>query len=165
MSKPLSRAAALVAAAAVAVALSACTASAWVPDAPPAAGVQTDVGGIKLRNVMVVSDEQGAAVVAGGISSRDTDNAVTGITVAAEKADATFSQPQNVAFTADIPKGRTVTLDWSQTAFTDPALRLGKLAEVAVTFSDGTTASVKAPIYSATHPDFKDAYAAATAGA
>lgn len=164
MSKPMSRLTALVATAALAVSLSACTASAWVQDAPPAAGTQTDVGGLKLRNFMVVSDEAGDAVILGGISSRDAAAQVAGISVAAQAEDGTFGTAQNVAYTADLNKGGTVILDGAETRFTDPDLILGRLATVSVAFADGQTASLEAPIYSSEHPDFAEAWTEAQSG-
>ena len=85
MSKPMRRAAAVVATAALAVSLSACTGGRWVQEAPPAAGTQTDAadGAIKLRNFVVVSDKSGEAILVGGITSRDAANEVTAIGVTA----------------------------------------------------------------------------------
>ena len=158
MSKPLSRLTALVASAALAVSLSACTASGWQEEAPPAAGAQTDVGGLKLRNFMIVSDEAGDAIVAGGITSRDEAAEVVGISVAPQAEDGSFGAQQVVEFSEQIPRGQTVTLDGTRTKFTDPDLILGRLASVTVGFADGQTASLQVPVYSSEHADFAEAW-------
>lgn len=163
MRKPLSRLSALVAAAALAVSLSACTASAWDPAAPPAAGSQADQEGLRLRNFMVVSDTSGEAIIAGGITSRDAAAQVTGITVAPQAEDGSFGAPQSVAYTAKLNKGATVTLDGAQTRFQDPSLLLGRLADVTVELADGQVIQVQAPVYSSEHPDFTEAWEAAQA--
>ncbi|SHI31447.1 hypothetical protein SAMN02745244_00100 [Tessaracoccus bendigoensis DSM 12906] len=161
MSKPTHRLAAIVAAAALSVTFSACTAEGWEADAPPAAGVQADDGGIKLRNFLVVSDTEGAAVLLGGIASRDESTQVTGITVAAEGSDGQFGQSEEVQFSEEISKGRTIYLDGTTTAFTDPALLLGRLAKVTVDFSTGESVTLEAPVLSSEHPDFSEAWAQA----
>ncbi len=165
MSKPLSRLTALVASAALAVSLSACTASGWQEEAPPAAGAQTDVGGLKLRNFMIVSDEAGDAIVAGGITSRDEAAEVVGISVAPQAEDGSFGTAQTIAYTADLAKGATVTLDGADTLFSDPALILGRNATITVAFADGQSAAVEAPVYSSEHPDFAEEWSAAQGAA
>ena len=163
MSKPMRRIAAVVATAAVSVALSGCTQGHWVYDAPPAAGVQADDGGIKLRNILVVSDSEGEAILLGGISSRDESTKVTGISIAAQKGDGEFATAQPVEFAQEIYKGRTIYLQGPTTRFTDPELNLGRLAAVTVSFSTGEQVSVEAPVMSSEHPDFKEAWTAASA--
>lgn len=161
MTTPSRRLAAVVASAACAVALSGCTQGHWVYEAPPAAGVQADDGGLKLRNILIVSDANGEAILLGGIASRDASTAVSGITVAPEGKDGAFGNPTRVNVSEDIPKGRTVYLDGSSTRFDDPALELGRLAQVTVTFSTGESVEVKAPVMSSTHPDFAEAWKSA----
>ncbi|MFT3888816.1 MAG: hypothetical protein QM713_11720 [Arachnia sp.] len=165
MSKPMRRAAAIVATVALAVSVSACTSGRWVYDTPPAAGTQTDVtnGSIKLRNFLVVSDKTGDAILVGGITARDAANEVTGISVTAEGEDGTWGAAQTVAFDEQIPKGQTITLDGTRTKFSDPDLVLGRLADVTVGFADGKTASLQVPIYASDHPDFTEAWQSAWA--
>ena len=160
MSKPMRRAAAVVATAALAVSLSACTGGRWVQEAPPAAGTQTDSadGAIKLRNFVVVSDKSGEAILVGGITSRDAANEVTAIGVTAQAEDGSFGAQQVVEFSEQIPRGQTVTLDGTRTKFTDPDLILGRLADVTVAFADGQTASLQVPVYSSEHADFAEAW-------
>jgi hypothetical protein len=158
MSKPMRRAAAIVATAALAVSLSACTGGRWVQEAPPAAGTQTDAadGAIKLRNFVVVSDKSGEAILVGGITSRDEANEVTAIGVTAQAEDGSFGAQQVVEFSEQIPRGQTITLDGTRTKFTD--LILGRLASVTVGFADGQTASLQVPVYSSEHADFAEAW-------
>ncbi|MBK7819929.1 MAG: hypothetical protein IPJ61_02340 [Tessaracoccus sp.] len=160
MSKPMRRAAAIVATAALAVSLSACTGGRWEPEAPPAAGTQTDAadGAIKLRNFVVISDMGGEAILVGGITSRDAANEVTAIGITAQAADGSFGAEQVVDFSEQIPRGQTITLDGSRTKFTDPDLILGRLAGVTVGFADGQTASLQVPVYASDHPDFAEAW-------
>lgn len=164
MSKPLRHSTAVVASAVLALSLSACTAGQWVYDSPPAAGAQADSQtGIKLRNFVVVSDGEGAGMLVGGITSRDADAQVAEITVAAERDDATFGEPQPLEFTEDIVRGRTILLDGSSTLFSNDDLTLGRLVKVQVSFADGQSVSLEAPVVSSTNEDFKDAWAAANA--
>ena len=158
MSNPVRRTAAIIAAAALALSMSACTRAGWLPDSPPAAGVQADDGGLKLRNIVVVSDDSGEAVLLGGIHSRDDAAEVTGITVAAEAGFENYGQPVDLGYSESISRGATIYLDGSETAFSNPALQLGRLAEVNVTFGDGTSMSVHTPVMSSEHEDFAEAY-------
>lgn len=159
MRQPMRRAAAIVATAALAISLSACTGGHWVPDAPPAAGAQTDLGGFKLRNVAVVTNTTGEAILLAGITSRDAATEVVGITVAPELEDGSFGPSVPISFAESIPAGKTILLDGSRTQFTDEGLLLGRLAEVSVQFSNGETASLQAPVISYEHPDFAQSWA------
>lgn len=158
MRQPLRRTTALIATAALALSLSACTAGQWVAEAPPAAGVQAETGGLKLRNFVVVSDDAGEAVLLGSITSRDETVTVDGITVAPEKNDGTFADPQELAFSEEIYEGRTINFDGTQTTFSSGDLLMGRLADVNVAFSNGQTMNLKAPVMSAEHEDFAEAY-------
>ncbi|MDO5678334.1 MAG: hypothetical protein Q4G35_12605 [Propionibacteriaceae bacterium] len=159
MSKPMRRAAAIIAAAALALSLSACTRGGWIPDSPPAAGTQSDEGGYKLRNIVVVADESGKAVLLGGIHSRDDAAEVTGITVAAEDGFQSWGEPTDLGYSAPIPRGKSVYLDGSETGFTNPDLQLGRLAQVKVSFADSTVMTVDTTVLSSEHEDFAEAFA------
>ena len=162
MSKPLSRLAALVATAALAVSMSACTAGQWVYDSAPAAGVQADNGGLKLRNVLVLTDGSKATLL-GAVASRDSATQVTGIQVAAEDESGAFGAPAPVEFQADIAKGKTVILDGTETAIDGASFVVGRLADVRVDFSPGESVQLKVPVYSSEHADFVDAWKTANA--
>lgn len=163
MSKPLHRTAAIVAAAALAVSLSGCTAGQWQYEAPPAAGVQKDDGGIKLRNMLVVTDGEGTGMILGAIASRDEAAEVVGLGYAAEKEDGSYGELNAVPFEASIAKGKTVILDGAETRFNSSELLVGRLAEVAVVLEDGRRISLLAPVMSAEHPDFAAAWDEASA--
>ena len=158
MSKSRTRLAALVAATALAVSLSACTAGQWEYDAPPAAGVQVDDGGLKVRNFMILTDGEQAALL-GGLHSRDEAAQVAGLEVAAEGEDGTFAEPQRLPYETDIPRGQTVLLDGTETSFSGEGLIAGRLAEVSVLFAGGTVVKLQVPVYSAEHQDFAEAWA------
>ena len=162
MSKPMRRVAAVVATLALTVTMSACTQGPWVYDSPPAAGVQADDGGLKLRNFLVVADAEGEGILLGGIASRDEPTQVTGVTVAAEAKDGSFGQPQQIALNEQIHKGATIYLLGDTTKFSDPGLELGLLADVTVNFSTGQSVSLEVPVMSSEHPDFAKAFAEAT---
>ncbi len=163
MSKTLRRTAALVATAALAASLSGCTAGQWEYGAPPAAGVQADEGGLKLRNFVVVTDGGGTGMIVGGIASRDEAATVVGLGYAAELEDGSFGELNAVQFEAEVPKGRTIILDGSETTFNTSELLVGRLARVAVQFDGGQSVALSVPVVSAEHPDFADAWAQATA--
>lgn len=163
MSKPLRRTAAIVATAALAVSLGGCTAGQWVETVPPAAGVQTTEGGIKLRNFVVLSDGEGTGMILGGITSRDEPAEIVGLGYSAELEDGTFGELMAVPFSASIAEGKTITLDGAETSFSSTDLQLGRLAEVAVVLDSGERVSLLVPVMSSEHPDFAEAWAAATA--
>lgn len=162
MSKTLRRAAALVVTVALAVSTSGCTAGQWEYAAPPAAGVQVDEGGLKLRNILVVTDGDGAGMILGGITSRDEATTILGLGYAAELEDGSFGQPNAVPFTQDIRKGETIILDGADTSFSTSELLVGRLARVSVQFEDGRSVSLSVPVLSAEHPDFVEAWEQAT---
>lgn len=163
MSKPLSRAAALVATVALAATLGGCTASQWQSSAPPAAGVQAEEGGIKLRNFVVVSDGEGTGMVLGSITSRDTAAQISGLGFSVELEDGSYGELTGIPFTASIPEGKTVTLEGAQTMFSDAGLQLGRLVQVAVVLDGGEQLSLLVPVMSSEHPDFADAWGQASA--
>ncbi len=158
MSKPLRRTAAVVASVAFAAALSGCTAGQWEPTAPPAAGVQTEEGGIKLRNFVVVSDGEGTGMVLGAIASRDEPAEIAGMGYSAQQEDGSFGEMTAIPFTASIAEGKTIVLDGAETTFTASDLLLGRLVEIAVVLEDGQRISLLVPIMSSEHPDFADAW-------
>lgn len=158
MSKPLRRTAAIIAAAALALSMSACTRGGWIPDSPPAAGTQSDEGGYKLRNFVVVADDSGEAKLLGGIHSRDDAAEVTGITVAAEDGFQNWGEAVDLGYSASIPRGNSVYLDGSETGFSNPDLQLGRLAQVKVTFADNTEMVLDTTVMSAEHEDFAEAF-------
>lgn len=163
MRQPMRRTTALLAAAALAVSLSACTAGQWVAEAPPAAGAQVETGGLKLRNFLVVTDGSGESMLLGSVTSRDEATDIKTITVAPEKADGTPADAQDLQFSTQIGEGKTITLDGADTVFSNPDVTMGRLADVSVAFSNGQVLNLKAPVMSAEHPDFAEAWKKAKA--
>ncbi|WP_197510598.1 hypothetical protein [Tessaracoccus coleopterorum] len=86
---------------------------------------------------------------------------MTGIEIAAQGSDGEFGQPQAVSFSEEIFKGRTIYLDGTTTAFSDPGLELGRLANVTVSFSTGQNVRLDVPVMSSEHPDFAKAWTTA----
>ena len=163
MRQPMRRTTALLATAALALSLSACTAGQWVADSPPAAGVQVDDGGLKLRNFLVVTDGSGEAMLLGSITSRDEAVDIATITVAPEKSDGSFGQAQDLQFSNQVAEGKTIMLNGADMTFTNPDVTMGRLADVNVAFSNGKVLNLKAPVLSAEHADFAEAWSEAKA--
>lgn len=136
---------------------SGCTAGDWRYDAPPAAGVQEDVDDAKIRNVMVVSDDQGQAVLLGSVASTQPVE-LGGIQVAAEAEDGGYGMPVNIEVNASLHRDGIHKLEGSDTQFENPELLLGRLAQVTFLFADGRSAVVQAPIYSSDHVDYAEVW-------
>lgn len=150
------RLASMAAAAALTVALGAgCTAGDWRYDAPPAAGVQADADDAKARNILVIADDAGQAIVLGSIAAMSPVE-LTGITVRAEDEAGAYGAPHSLDVTAEIPREGSFKLEPTDTQFEAPDLLLGRLAEVQVSFGDGRSITVEAPIHSSEHPDFAE---------
>lgn len=163
MTKPMRRIAAIVATAAMSVALSACTQGHWVYSAPPAAGVQADDGGVKLRNFLIIADTEGKGMLLGAVATRDADIAVEGFTVTPGLDDGSYGKPVTVDFSEEVRKGATIYIDGETTQFSSPDLTPGMLADVDVTFADGTVVKLDVPVMPSDHPDYQewwDKYAA-----
>lgn len=141
--------------AAVAVALmltTGCTNQAWDPAAPPAAGVQADAGPIKARNFLLVAGEDGNGVLLGSIAASEAST-LTQVAVQAETADGGRGSAVIVKATGDIARGGV--MKFQDVQVTGAGLIPGRLAYVALQFSDGTQLLLDAPVMSAEHPDFK----------
>lgn len=141
---------------------SGCTAGDWRYDSPPAAGVQTDAGPIKVRNLMVLADTEGEGLLLGSIF---TTRGVTlmAVAVSAEEDGGTFAEPVPVDLTGDVSVNDGLQLGGKDSLVEGAKLREGLLARVMMQFSDGTTAAVEAPVVSSEHADYKEAWAQAQA--
>ncbi len=162
MTKPMRRPVIAVAAA-LALTLSGCVASAWQYDSPPAAGTQVDVGGLKLRNFLIIADDRGEAMLVGAITARDEADSVVTMAYASERDDGSFGQGTEVQFAQDIRKGQTVYIDGSSTQFSDDTLEVGRMAKLQVLFSSGSVAELQVPVMSSKHKDFEQTWAEAHA--
>lgn len=128
-----------------------CTSLAWNPDTPPAAGVQAEAGPIKARNFLLVAGDDGDGVLLGSIAARESV-ALDKVVIQAETADGGRGEAVEVDASGDIRKGDV--LKFEDVAVTGADLLPGRLAFVALQFSDGTRLTLDAPVMSAEHPDF-----------
>lgn len=132
-----------------------CTAGDWREASPPAAGVQLNVGDMKLRNLVVVTDDKGSAVLFGaGLSP--VDDALTGMAIVPFDANSKPGEPQITKAQVTFAKNVLTPTD---IAFSDPALKAGLTASVTLQFDKAGTGTVVVPTLASTHPDFKDAWA------
>lgn len=142
---------------ATALVTSACTVGDWRPSKPPAAGVQTEIGEIKLRNLILVTDEKGSAVLFGSGWTGEGDTLVS-VTVTprdgAAPGDETRTYETNLALPAQ-------TLTPTTVSFSDPRLKAGRTAEVTFRFARQGERTLQVPSLAHTHPDFSAAWAAA----
>ncbi|HMR48550.1 MAG TPA: hypothetical protein PKE40_05340 [Arachnia sp.] len=160
----LGRTKALLAATALAATLATgCTAGQWEPQAPPAAGVQQEEDGVKARNVLIVSDEQGNAVLQGTVTA-DRAFVLTAAGFSAEQPDGTWSEAVELPIAGEAEKGKPLTFGGSEFAFQSPDLHPGLLARVGLSFDEGVKLMLDVPVYDASHPDFATAWAEATQG-
>ena len=141
---------------------SGCTAGDWRYDSPPAAGVQADAGDVKVRNLMVLADDAGEGLLLGSVfSTQPLELSMVG--VAGEQPDGTFSQPVAIDLAAAVPVNGGLTLGDSSSRVEGADLVQGRVAKVMMQFSDGTTATIEAPVMSSTHPDYEEAWEKAQA--
>jgi len=144
--------------------LSGCTATGWVAEAPPAAGVQAQTEALqKARNVMFVVDDSGEGVLLGAITSVDPAK-VSGIRYTPELPDGSAGSEDSIDFTADIPINGAVTLGGPDLAVSNDELSPGRLADVTIEFDGGAPLTLKVPVYSAEHEDYAEAWSEAVEG-
>lgn len=150
------RIAMMAAAAALTVAASVgCTAGDWRYEAPPAAGVQADAADAKVRNLMIVTDADGQAIVLGSVATTDPVE-LADLTVWAQDDSGVPGEPHSIDVSAEIPRDGIFKFEGEATQFENTELLLGRLAEVRVGFGDGRAVTLEAPIYSSEHPDFAE---------
>lgn len=155
---------AIAAAIASAALFSGCTQSGWVPEAPPAAGSQTELPSReKVRNLMFVVDDSGQGVLLGAISTVEGAE-VADITYAPERPDGTFGEADSLGFSTELGPQGVVQLEGPELAVSNPDLSPGRLADVTVDFAEKGTVSLQVPVYSSEHEDFSDAWQAAVEG-
>lgn len=150
------RIASLTAAAAFTVALSAgCTVGDWRYDAPPAAGVQADANDAKARNIVVISDDAGQAILLGSVVVTQPAT-VAQVSITALDDQEAPGQTHVLDVNAELPYEGVHKFEPEATQFSLPDLLLGRLAAVVVTLEDGRAISMQAPIHSSEHPDFAE---------
>ena len=159
MTMPLRRrVSACIAAMALVVGLtSGCTAGDWRYDAPPAAGVQTDAGPVKVRNLMVLADADGDGLLLGSVfTSQPVELEVMGLAV--EQSDGSFTDPVVLELAGDVPVQGGLMFGGPESRLEGVGLTEGLLARVIMQFSDGTSVDIEAPVMSSEHPDYKSAW-------
>lgn len=155
---------AMIGVAASAVLLTGCTASGWEPEAPPAAGTQTQLPTLeKVRNVMFVVDGSGDGVLLGSITSVEPSE-VVGISYAAEQPDGSFGSESAIDFSTQIDRHGSVKLEGPELAVNGSELTPGRLASVTFQFGGNSQLSLQVPVYDAQHADFQEAWSAAIEG-
>ena len=117
--------------------------------------MQADAGPIKARNFLVVADESGDGVLLGTIVASE-ETTLEGIAVAAEDESGQRGEPMMLDVSGDIPRGGVLKLDAENAAVEGADLIPGRLAHIALQFSDGTQLVLQAPVMSAEHADFDD---------
>ncbi len=132
---------------------SGCTAGDWRYDAPPAAGVQQDVGPLKARNIMVLANAEGEGLLLGSVFTTQPVE-LTRVAVAAEQTDGSFADPVNIAVSGDVPKNGGLVFGSKESLVEGADLQEGLLANVYLEFSDGNTMMVEAPVLSSMHEDY-----------
>ncbi len=146
------------AAAVITVGLTAgCTQGDWRYESVPAAGVQADAADAKVRNLMIISDPDGQALLLGAVAATEPVT-LTGVTIAVINEDGTFGDATAIDLNREISAEGIYTFEPENLQFVDPGLLLGRTAQVDVVFSDGRRASLEVPIYSFEHPDFAETW-------
>lgn len=141
-----------------------CTAGQWEPKAPPAAGVQQDTAdGFKVRNLLIVSDDAGNAVLEGSITANRAFT-LNDAGYSAEQPDGTWSTAAQLPISQATSQQNKLTLGGPSNAFQAPELTPGRLAIVGLQFDEGVQIQLEVPVYDASHPDFATAWAEATQG-
>lgn len=133
---------------------SGCTSGDWRYDAPPAAGVQTDAGSLKVRNLMLLADSKGDGLLLGSVFTAEPVE-LTMVALAAEQPDGTFSEPVVTGLAGDVPVEGGLMFGDADSRVQGAQLTEGLLARVIMQFSDGTSVDIAAPVMSSEHPDYK----------
>lgn len=136
---------------------SGCTAGDWRYESPPAAGVQHDAGPVKVRNLMVLADTEGEGLLLGSVFTTQPLE-LTQVAVATEQADGSFAEPVEVAVSGKVPVEAGLMLGDKDSRIEGADLDEGLLVNVLMSFSDGTTMTMEAPILSAEHLDYTEAW-------
>lgn len=135
-----------------------CTQGDWRYESVPAAGVQADAADAKVRNLMIISDDQGQAMLLGAVATTDPVTLV-GVTIATMNDDGTLGETNPIDLNEEIPAEGIFLFEPEALQFQDPGLVLGRTAQVEVVFADSRRVTLEVPIYSSEHPDFSDSWA------
>lgn len=115
----------------------------------PAQGVNVDTGDVKVRNLVLVSDDEGRGIVSASLISSRADQ-LTGIQGTPIKDDGTPGAPLTVSGgePVDLPANQLVVLTNPQPVLSvsSPDLEPGMIADLTLTFASGATTSLRAPV-------------------
>lgn len=136
---------------------SGCTAGDWRYDAPPAAGVQQDAGPVKARNIMILTDGEGEGLLLGSVFTTQPLE-LSQVAVSAEQEDGSFGEPVPVAVSGKVPVESGLMLGDKDSLVEGADLDPSRLVNVFLSFSDGTTMMLEAPVMSAEHQDYEAAW-------
>ncbi|MGJ3508840.1 hypothetical protein [Enemella sp. A6] len=117
----------------------------------------TDLPLVKVRNLMVVSKEDGSGFLVGAMFSEPGDK-LTDVSIVTKKVDGNAGQPVKVdlAEPIEIPAGGTAQLFGDQTVTATGAdLRMGFSVEITMTFEEAGDVTVTAPVVDGNLPDFE----------
>lgn len=123
----------------------------------PAEGVNAQVGTVKVRNLVLVSDESGKGYVSASLVSSVNDALVkvSGAPVllsGAAGAPLTVSGGTPVALTANTMA--VLTEPTAKVEVSSPDLRPGLLASVTLEFSSGSRETIQTPVLSVKNPNY-----------
>ncbi|NLT31103.1 MAG: hypothetical protein GXX86_11730 [Propionibacterium sp.] len=117
----------------------------------------TDLPLVKVRNLLVVSQEDGQGFLAGAMFS-ETGDTLTDISITAKNIDGSAGEPVEVALPGpiEIPAGDVAQLFGDETiTVTGEQLRMGFSAEVTMTFEEAGDVTVTTPVVDGNLPDFE----------
>ncbi|MGO1973694.1 MAG: hypothetical protein ACTH2Q_12140 [Propionibacteriaceae bacterium] len=139
------------------VATTACSEFQTLQTYGPAEGVNFDQGGVHVRNLMVLSHEDGSGFLNGSLVSSDRD-ALESITGVAMKSDNTDGSELEVTQADPVSLGNNTLVVLTER---DPIqlegedLKAGMLARLTLTFSTAGTVEVKVPIVDANTHEYE----------
>jgi hypothetical protein len=122
----------------------------------PAEGVNFDVGGVNLRNVMVLSRTEGEGFLSASLTASEADSLVS-VTGTAMKSDGSEGAPLTVTLPAPIeipPGGLVVLTDGPLIEVTSADLQSGLVAKLVLTFSKAGEVTTNAPVVDAEQPAY-----------
>lgn len=130
----------------------------------PAHGVNVDTQDlkVKVRNLLIIADAQGKGVLSASLTGTEATQ-LTGVEGSALKPDG--SDAGMLSFTVSPvsiePRKLTVLTDQpTQITVSNPALKPGLLAKLKLSFANGQSVELNAPVMDAESPVYKDAYKA-----
>lgn len=124
----------------------------------PAEGVNTSVGQVQVRNVLVIADSTGQGLVSASLVTY-ADDTLTAVAGTPHKVDGSAGSPLVVTATGlplTMPTNTLFVLTDAplRIAVSSPDLKPGLLAEVTLTFAKAGQVKVVTPVLSSDEPEF-----------